>query len=192
MGSILASRFASRPLAAYALAFGAVLGNQALGALTGPFILAHAPSKIVADSSGNQHLPRGVPTGSSWSYHRAFADEEARTNGFAALAAHPCDEKTLVVSLDATQIFAALYAASSAWDPTERLLGKFPLQQARIGNRTVLVLGENEGWPADAAALALDDPALRAYKLVRDPNSISIYDRAAIPPGRIAHLGCVP
>jgi len=191
-GSIIARRFAQQPLAAYALAFAIVLGNQTLGTLIGPLILRDAPSKIVALADGTRHLPRGVPTGSSWTYHRDFAAEERRTDAFAAQVARPCDDNTLVVSLNATQIFLDLYGSSHDWDPTERLLGRFPVQRARIGNRTTLVLSENEGWPADAAAEALTDPALRGFKLIRDPNSISIYDRAAIPPERVARLGCAP
>jgi hypothetical protein len=56
----------------------------------------------------------------------------------------------------------------------------------------VLVLSENEGWPHDAAGDVLADPAFRDYKLVRDPNNVSIYDHAVIPPNRIAHLDCAP
>ena len=187
------ARYASpRPSLPYALTLGIVLANQGMAALTGTLILKYAPSKILLAADGTHHLPRGVPTGSSWSYHRAFVAEEARTDAFAALAAHPCDDKTLVMSLNATQIFSDLYAQSSQWDPTEHRLANFPVQQAHIGSRTVLVLAENEGWPADAAAVALAQPGLRDYKLIRDPESLSVYDHVVIPSNRIARLGCSP
>jgi len=196
-GAMLAAQFIARyasprPSLPYALTLGIVLANQGMATLTGPLILKYAPSKILLAADGTHHLPRGVPTGSSWSYHRAFVAEEARTDAFAALAAHPCDDKTLVMSLNATQIFSDLYAQSSQWDPTEHRLANFPVQQAHIGSRTVLVLAENEGWPADAAAVALAQPGLRDYKLIRDPESLSVYDHVVIPSNRMARLGCSP
>jgi hypothetical protein len=182
----------ARPLQVYALAMGVVLANQALGALTGPFILKYAPSKILALPGNIRHLPRGLPTGSSWSYHRAFEAEQSRSTAFAKTLQGACDQKTLVLSLDATQIFSNLYAASTTWNAEKAALNRFPILTAQIAGRTVMVLSENEGWPRDAAADALADPAFRDFKLVRDPNNLSIYDQAMIPPYRIAHLDCAP
>jgi hypothetical protein len=182
----------AQPLLVYALAMGIVIANQALGALTGPFILNHAPSKLVVLPGGARHLPRGVPLGSSWSYHRAFVAEQLRTTAFAKRVRNACDEKTLVLSLNATQIFSDLYEASTPWNAEKVALHRFPILAAHIGGRTVLVLSENEGWPHDAAGDVLADPAFRDYKLVRDPNNVSIYDHAVIPPNRIAHLDCAP
>ena len=191
-GWLILRRSPARPLRVYALALGAVCANQALGALTGPLILNYAPSKLIALPGHARHLPRGFPTGSSWGYHRAFVAEQLRTTAFAKRIRGVCDDKTLVLSLDATQIFSDLYAVSDPWNAKELKLGRFPILAAHIQGRTVLVLSESEGWPRDAAAGALADPAFRGYKLVRDPNTISIYDRAVIPPGRIARLGCAP
>jgi hypothetical protein len=182
----------ARPLQVYALAVGVVIANQALGALTGPFILNHAPSKIIALPGGLRHLPRGFPTGSSWGYHRAFVAEQLRTTAFARRVQSTCEAKTMVMSLDATQIFSDLYPASNPWNEEKEQLNRFPILAARVGGHAVLVLSESEGWPRDPAADALADPAFRDYKLVRDPNNLSIYDHAVIPPGRIAHLDCAP
>jgi hypothetical protein len=192
IGVAISRTFSARPLLAYALAFGIAVGNQAMGALAGPLILKYAPSKMLALPGNIHHLPRGVPTGTSWSYHSAFVAEQLRTSAFAGSVQNPCDEKTLVLSLDATQIFSDLYTASDSWSAQEQHLGRFPFMEAQIQGRTVLVLSENEGWPRDAAADALADPAFSDYKLVRDPNNLSIYDRAAIPPDRTAQLGCLP
>jgi hypothetical protein len=197
IGWLISRALSTRPILVYTLAFGIVAGNQAMGALTGPFILKYAPFKLLVLPGNIHHLPRGVPTGSSWSYHRAFVAEQLRTTAFAMSVQNPCDEKTLVLSLDATQIFSDLYSASNpsasnSWIAREQHLGRFPFMEAHIRGRTVLVLSENEGWPRDAAADALADPAFRDYKLVRDPNNLSIYDRAVIPPSRMAHLGCAP
>jgi hypothetical protein len=196
IGGLISRALSARPIFVYALAFGIVAGNQAMGALTGPFILKYAPSKLLVLPGNIHHLPRGVPTGSSFGYHRAFVAEQSRTTVFAKNVQNPCDEKTLVLSLDATQIFSDLYSASAppieSWIAREQHLGRFPFMEAHIRGRTVLVLSENEGWPRDAAADALADPAFRDYKLMRDPNVLSIYDRVVIPPSRIAHLGCVP
>jgi hypothetical protein len=166
------------------------LANQALGALVGPFILKYAPSKLVALPDKTRPLPRGFPTGSSWGYHRAFAAKEQKTADFAKSIRGACDEKTLVLSLDAVQIFSDLYEASSTWNAEREQLHRFPISAAQMGSRTVLVLSENEGWPQDAAGDVLADPAFRDYKLVRDPNNVSIYDRAEIPSNRRAHLDC--
>jgi hypothetical protein len=191
-GWIIPRYLPARPLLVYALAISIVLANQALGALTGPFILKYAPSKLLVLPGGVRHLPRGVPVGSSWGYHRAFVAEQLRTTAFAKRVQSTCEAKTLVMSLDATQIFSDLYQASTAWNADEVVFHRFPIMAARIGDRSVLVLSENEGWPDDPAADALADPAFRDYTLVRDPNNLSIYDRAVIPPDRIAHLDCAP
>lgn len=192
IGWLISQHAPARPLLGYALVVGIVLSNQALGALTGPVILRYAPSKIVALPGGVRHLPRGFPTGSSWSYHRAFVAEQLKTSAFAKRVEGACDDKTLVLSLDATQIFSGLYRESNPWNAEEREFHHFPVLTARIGGRTILVLSENEGWPGDAAADALAEPAFSGYKLVRDPNNISIYDHAIIPPSRIARLDCAP
>jgi hypothetical protein len=183
---------ATRPLLVYALALGIVFANQACGALAGPLILRHAPSKIVVLPGDIHHLLRGIPTGSSWSYHRALAAEELGTNAFANRVRATCSDKTLVLSLDATQIFSDLYAGSGSWSADEQRLNRFPILTAHLGDRTIAVLSESEGWPQDAAAYVLADPTFRDYKLARDPNTISIYDHAVIPPERIAQLNCAP
>jgi hypothetical protein len=189
-GWLMQRRVAAHPLFAYALAFGIVAGNQAMGALIGPIFLRYAPSKIVVLPDGSHHLPRGIPTGSSWSYHRAFVAEQLKTTAFAMRVEGACEAKTLVLSLEATQIFADLYPASTVWNAERGQLRRFLVRKAQPGERTIWVLSENEGWPDDAAADALADPALRDFKLVRDPNNLSIYDHVVIPPDRMAHLGC--
>ena len=194
IGWLISCAYSARPVLVYALAFGVVAGNQAMGALTGPLILKYAPSKLLVLPGGIHHMPRGVPVGTSWSYHRALVGEQTRVTAFAESAQEPCDEKTLVLSLDATQIFFNLYSVSDAnaegWAARERKLGRFSYLEAHIRGRTVVALLEFDGWPRDAARDALADPAFRDFKLVRDPNNISIYDHAAIPPERVAHLGC--
>lgn len=192
IGWLIPLHFASRPLHVYALVVGIVLANQALGALIGPLILKYAPSKIVVLPDKTYHLPRGFPTGSSWGYHRAFVAEQLKTTAFAKRVRGVCDDKTLVMSLDATQIFSDLYETSNPWNAEKMKLDRFPILVAHIGGRTVLVLSENEGWPDDAAGDALAALAFRDYKLVRDPNNISIFDHAVIPAGRMARLDCAP
>jgi hypothetical protein len=191
-GWLLQRRFAARPLLVYALAFAIVAGNQALGALAGPIFLRYAPSKIVVLPDGSRHLPHAMLTGSSWGYHRAFVAEQLRTTAFAKRVEATCEAKTLVLSLEATQILADLYPASTVWNAQRGQLRRFLLREAQLGGRTIWVLSENEGWPGDPAADALADPAWNDFKLVRDPNNISIYDHAVIPPNRIAHLDCAP
>jgi hypothetical protein len=191
-GWLIQRHVSARPLRVYAIALGIVIANQALGALAGPIFLRYAPSKIVVLPDGTHHLPHAMLTGSSWGYHRAFVAEQLRTTAFAKRVEGACEEKTLVLSLEATQILADLYPASTVWNAERGQLRRFLVREAQLGDRTVRVLSENEGWPDDAAADALADPAFRDYKLVRDPNNISIYDHAVIPPNRIAHLDCAP
>ncbi len=192
VGWSISRAFSARPMLVYALAFSIVAGNQAVGALTGPLVLKYAPSKLLVRPGNIHHMPRGVPTGSSWDYHRALVEEQLRITAFANSAQDPCDEKTMVMSLDATQIFSDFYSVSDPWAARERKLGRFSYLEAQIRGRAVVALLEFDGWPRDAAADALTDPAFGGYKLVRDPNNISIYDHAVIPPDRVAHLGCGP
>jgi hypothetical protein len=189
---LLQKRFPARPLLVYAIALSIVLANQAWGALAGPVFLHYAPSKLVLLPDGSHHLPHAMLTGSSWGYHRAFVAEQWRTTAFAQRIEGACDEKTLVLSLEATQILTDLYPASTVWNAERGHLRGFLVREAQLGGRTVKLLSENEGWPDDAAAVALADPDFLDYKLVRDPNNISIYDHVTIPPDRMAHLDCTP
>jgi hypothetical protein len=189
-GWLIQRHVTERPLPAYALVLGIVIGNQALAALAGPIFLRYAPSKIALLPDGSHHLPHAMLTGSSWGYHRAFVAEQLRTTAFAKRVEGACDPKTLVLSLEATQIFADLYPASTVWNAERGQLRGFLLRETQLGDRTIWVLSENEGWPDDPVADVLADPALRDFKLVRDPNNISIYDQAAMPPDRVAHFGC--
>ncbi len=191
-GWLIQRRVAAHPLPMYALVLGIVMANQALAALAGPIFLRYVPSKIVALPDGSHHLPHAMITGSSLGYHRAFVAEQLRTTAFAKRVEGACAAKTLVLSLEATQIFADLYPASTVWNAKRGQLRGFLLREAQLGDRAIWVLSENEGWPDDPVADVLADPALRDFKLVRDPNNISIYDLAVIPPDRVAHFGCAP
>ena len=118
---------------------------------------------------------------------------DATTRRMAACPARTsCEPATIVFSDEGPHIFSRLYAHGTPVQADRFVLGKFlGFQGVRDGHRFIVLEKEN-GWPGDAVATVLADPALRDYKLVQDPWTMSIYDRTPIPPDRAAHLGCTP
>ena len=187
---LLSTGLRSRPLAIYGLVAAIVFANQALGALTAPFILRHIPNKFIA-LPGDQHLlPFGLPVGSAWSYHRTYEGELLRTDRFAEQIRNSCEPNLLVLTNREQQILSILYHPDAAWDFKEGRIGKFPTWETPVGGRRVIVLSELGAWPEDAVAAALADPAVRDFKIELDPRAILALPHAAIPPDRVANLSC--
>jgi len=180
----------TRPLAMYALVTAIILANQAMGALSAPFILSHIPNKFIA-LPGDQHLlPFGLPVGSALSYHRTYAAELLRTDRFAEQIRNSCDPNLLVLTNREQQVLSVLYHPDAAWDLKEARIGKFPTWETPVEGRRVIILSELGAWPEDAVATALADPAVRDFKIELDPRAILALPHAAIPPDRVADLSC--
>ena len=174
----------------YFLAVGIVLANQAAGTLTGPFILKHYPTKILTVPGQQPLMPR-VPLGSSLGFHESAQAARLRTDAFAERLLGACDAKTIVFSEREPQIVAHLYEGNRPWRVEEQLWRRFPLFIAQDRNVSFMVVSPHEGWPQDVVGEMLADPAFNEYKLVRDPDTISIYDKTPIPENRAARFGCV-
>ena len=181
-----------RWVAAYALVLGVVLANQGVGAISGPVILQHSPSPWTA-APGHSRLTTRAPIGSSWNFHQTVQAERWRTDAFAEKVRGTCDQNTIVFSDRARQIFWHFYQSPTHWFASIRDLGSLETMVVQSGDRTVMLVTEmGDGWTHDAVSEVLANRALSKYGLVRDPDTVSIYDKTAIPLNRQAHLGCTP
>jgi hypothetical protein len=173
------------------VAFGIVLANQGFGAATSPIILRHYPFKIVAVAGQPRVMPL-VPIGDSVSFHRAVQAEMQSADAFAERVGGLCDPRTIVLSDHTPQISSHIYGWPGHWTAEEGKLHRFSTLTARDGSRTIVFLSVHEGWPEDPVAAILAEPSLKEYKLVRDPGTLSVFDKTEIPPNRAAHFGCSP
>jgi len=192
IGLLITKWLPARPLQVYAVVVCIIVANQALASFAGPVILKHAPTTQVVSPEHPRDLPSGIIIGSSWGYHRAYEGELSRTMNFAESLRGTCDTKTLALTGHIAEVLSTLYESNTPWKLERGKFHKFSYRTASDEHRTVMVLSEYRGWPDDAVAVSLTDPAFSDFQLVRDPNVTSIYDRAAIPAGRTAHLGCAP
>jgi hypothetical protein len=174
---------------AYFAAAAIVLANQGIGAVVGPLILNHYPTKLVTVAGRERLMPR-LPLGSSWSYHRTAQAARWRTDAFAERILGTCETKTIVLSERQPQIVSHLFDGNKQWNIKERLWHGFTLMSADNEGTGIVVISLHEGWPRDAVADILADPSFDGYKLIRDPDTISVYDKTPIPQERAVGLGC--
>lgn len=174
---------------AHILCLGIVLANQAFGALSGPIILRRYPFKMIAVAGQPRVMPF-VPIGSSLSFHRAVQAELWSADAFAETLDGLCDAKAIVLTDHMPQVVSHIYGWRGPWITEEGKFHRFSIFTARDPRRTIVFLSVHEGWPEDPVAGILAEPALREFKLVRDPGTISVFDKAAIPANRAARFGC--
>jgi len=186
--AVVLVRFATMRTA-YLATVAILLGNQALGAVSGPFILKHYPTKILTVPGQQPLMPR-VPLGTSLSFHETALTARARTDAFAERVLTSCDAKIIVLSERQPQIISHLYQGDTPWTVEENLWQRFAVFVARDQNVSFMVISPHEGWPGDPVAEILAEPAFNEYKLVRDPDTISVYDKTPIPASRAARFGC--
>jgi hypothetical protein len=174
---------------AYLIALGIVLANQAFGALSGPIILRHYPFKMVAVAGQPRVMPL-VPIGDSITFHRAVQAEMSSADAFAERVGGLCDAETIVLTDHMPQVSSHIYGWPGRWTVEEGKIHRFSILTARDGRRTIVFLSVHEGWPEDPVAAILAETSLQQYRLVQDPGTLSIFDKAEIPLDRNAHFGC--
>jgi hypothetical protein len=133
-----------------------------------------------------------VPIGDSIRFHRAVQAEMRGADDFAERVGGLCDTNLLVLSDHVPLLSSHLYGWPGPWTVEEGKLHRFSILTARNGHRTFLFVSVHEGWPEDPVAAVLATPGLHQFKLIRDPDTLSIYDKTAIPPDRVARSGCGP
>lgn len=192
-GIALSRRPAFGRVSIYAAVLTLVVGNHVLAEVARPTLLrqneAHSPYLPTHDA---YPVTTHANIGWFWQRHEALIARRQRWQTFGDMIATSCDPATIVFSDEGPHIFSRLYAHGTPVQAERFMLGKFlGFQGVRDGHKFIVLEKEN-GWPGDAVATVLADPALRDYKLVQDPWTMSIYDRTPIPPDRAARLGCTP
>jgi hypothetical protein len=170
-----------------------IAGNQILSEAVRPWLLR-------ANDARSPYLPipeqyrtmTHATVGYSWQRHNALLARRRERDIFAQRLLTSCDRDTLVTSDEDRQIVVRLFTPRIPVDAERMRLGKFLGTIMVRGNRRFVVLEKGAGWPDDAIATVLADPALDSYKLVADPSTLSLYDHAVIPPDRQARFGCKP
>lgn len=194
-GILLGIALARRPALSRAAGFGSVLAlvvvNHALAELARPLLLheneMHSPYLPTNDA---YQTTTHANIGWFWQRHAALIARRERWQAFGDRAMTSCDPYTLILSDEGPSIFSRLWAGGAPVTADRFVLGKFlGFQGARAG-RHFIVLEKLNGWPGDAVAAVLADPALDRYKLLQDPWTMSRYDATPIPPDRAAKLGC--
>jgi len=173
----------------YILTLGIVLANQALGALSGRVILHYYHFKIIAVAGQPRVMPH-VPIGTSAGFHAAVQQEMWAGDAFAERIRGSCDARTIVVTDHYPQLTSQIYGWPGHWIAKEGRFHQSPTITATNGTRNIVFVSEHEEWPQDSAAQLLADPDFLDYRLVRDPDTLSIFDTAVIPPSRTVHFGC--
>lgn len=189
IGWLLTSQASGRPLATYTAAVTVALANQAFAVMAGPVIMSHYPTKLIR-APGQPIIMPPVPIGSSWAYLQAAKAERSRTNAFAQPLLTTCDSKIIALSENQHEIFSYLYEGSRNWNVKRYYWRGFLVLDGKDGLADFMAISLHEGWPRDVVAEVLADRKLDSYKIARDPDFVSIYDRTPIPGNRLAHLGC--
>ena len=194
IGIALVRRTALNRAVAYAAVLLLVLANHVLAEAVRPILLrqndAHSPLIRVPES---YRTTTHANIGWFWQRHAALADRRGELQALGNRLLTSCDPYTLMLSDAGPVVFSRIYAGGGqvAAEPFE--LGRF--NEGRLGvrdGRNFLVLTKQPGWPADAVAAILADPALDRYKIAEDPWSMSRYDKTPVPAGRAARFGCAP
>jgi hypothetical protein len=132
-----------------------------------------------------------APLGLSWQHHAALDARWHKWNEVGDMAATSCEANTVIFSDNAEQLIARFFAAGGKLDRSNLfLVHGFSAYSGNIGAHHYVFIPKLTGWPNDAVAEVLADPAFDNYKLYADPILPSIYDKVAIPPARMARFGC--
>jgi hypothetical protein len=182
------------PRSAIVTAFAAicvVVLNQGLSEVMRPTLLrlnqARSPYLPVAEAYGTfTHAPLGL----IYKRQAALTDRRANWAHFGDQVATACDAKIVVLSDEAEQIIARLYVGGAGVRIEATNWRGYIAYTVRRGAHLYMILAKMNGWPRDAVSEVLSDPVLADYRIVADPQLMSVYDRTAIPRDRIAQLGC--
>jgi hypothetical protein len=128
--------------------------------------------------------------GWEWTRHEALVRRRALWQALGNELPTACQAHTMIFTDEGEQLFSRLYAGGVPVQAKPvQIDGFFGIEGVRRG-KTFIALQKMNGWPKDAVATILADPAYADYKLVNDPYTMSVYDKTAIPADRAAKFGC--
>ena len=148
--------------------------------------------------------------------HAALVERRARWQAFAQKLRTVCDPHVIVLGDEVEHVFSRLYAGGTPVEahrininadigtapiiPALRqygntiVVGEGPAKlEGMVGitrGKTYVMLAKSHFWPGDPVAFLLSLPAYADYKMVADPDNMSIYDKTPIPPDRTPTFGC--
>jgi hypothetical protein len=132
-----------------------------------------------------------APAGLTWRHHAALDARYHKWNEVGDMAATSCEANTVIFTDNAEQLIIRFFAAGGKLDRSNLfLIHGFHALSGNIGAHHYVFIAEETGYPNDAVAEVLADPAFDDYKLYADPTFPFIYDKVAIPPARMARFGC--
>jgi hypothetical protein len=192
-GILVTRRVAFGRAAVYGLVAALVVGNHVLAEVARPTLLraneAHSPYLPLHDA---YETTTHANIGWFWQRHAALIARRERWRTFGDKISTSCDAHTIVFSDENPQLFSRLYAAGLPVKADEYWYGHFGVKHAIRNGKEFIMMEKMNGWPEDAVAKVLADPALRDFKLINDPWTMSKYDLTPIPPDRAPTFGCKP
>jgi hypothetical protein len=192
VGWTISKLSARRSALAFVAALGLIAANQVLSEAVRPALLRmNAARSVYRPPPEFLTTFTLAPLGFSWQHHAALDARWHKWNEVGDLAATSCEANTVIFSDNAEQLIARFFAASGRLDRSNLfLVHGFHAYSGNIGAHHYVFIAKLTGYPNDAVAEVLADPAFDDYKLYADPILPSIYDKVAIPPARMARFGC--
>jgi hypothetical protein len=170
-----------------------VIANHALAELVRPLLLrANAAHTAYLPTNDAYPTTTHANIGWFWQRHAALIARRERWQAFGDKISTGCDAHTLVSTDEGSHIFSRLYAPGLPIKAEAFYIAGFRGIHGVREGKDFIVLEKMNGWPDDAVATVLADPALSQYRLAQDPMTMSIYDRTPVPASRAATFGCDP
>ena len=179
----------SRAILVLASALALVSANQLMSRMIQPLLLSHFHSPYIALPDETRTFTH-APLGFVWSHHATLQTRRNRWNEFAEEIKSTCEKSTLVLSDEINQLLVALYSPWEKVRTVEVNFGRNVAFHATWNGRDFLFVSKIEAWPSDTIVRIMADRSLDSYKIIVDPDTVSIFDRTPVPPERAARLGC--
>lgn len=192
VGWTISKLSARRSAPAFVAVLGLIAANQVLSEAVRP-VLLHMNAARSVYRSPPEFLTTFTfaPVGLTWRHHAALDARWHKWIDVGNFAATSCEANTVIFGGEAELLISRFFAAGGKLDRSNIfLLHGFHAYSGNIGAHHYVFIPKDTGWPKDAVAEVLADPAFDDYKLYADPILPSIYDKTAIPPARLARFGC--
>jgi hypothetical protein len=170
---------------------GLIVANQILSEAVRPPLLRMSAARSPYTRPLEPHDTfTHAPVGWIWQHHATLDSRLHKFKELGQMVTTSCDANTLIFSDESEQIFSRLYAGGTPVTASVDRINGFDAFRATVGGRHFIFIIKMNAWPNDAVAMVLNDPSFDKYQLYADPYLPSIYDKAAIPPNRLAKFGC--
>jgi hypothetical protein len=183
-------RFRLNRVGAIAAGLAIVIANQALAEVVRPIVLRNLQTVYIRFPERNP-TTGAVPLGSFPRHHASLAERAEILTNFARMVTGSCEPRLLVLTSNGPLMAGLMFKPQFDSRVGREKVGshdafKNAFTIVRQG-QTFLFVDPLEIWPQDPVSVILKDTSLAGYQLLRDPYSISTYDKLAIPASRMAN-----